>query len=255
MRAARVMTVALAPTHRGGDGVCLVLAPHADDESFGCGGTIASRCASGGRVVIVVATDGALSDRHGRDEREVVAVRQAEARAAGQALGVDADDVRFLLLPDGALGEHQRELVEELQGLVTELDPIEILVCSRFDPHPDHLALHRASLQVSTGDAAVLEYLVWAWRTWPAGALHMLRAERRSRSDFLLEVLRLLRGLRKSRVEHFRGQKRCAISCYASQQGDGRPGRGVPPGMAEQYDGPLELLIARPSKRRAGSSG
>lgn len=240
----------VAPTHRAGPGLCLVLAPHADDESFGCGGTIAARRAAGAQVVIVVATDGALSDRLARDGAEVVAVRQEEARAAGRALGVDAKDVRFLGLPDGSLQQHHSELVGRLADLVADLDPAEILVCSRFDPHPDHLALHRASLEVSSR-AVVLEYLVWAWPTWPAGALRMLRTECSSSRHLLVAGLRLQRRLRKSRVARHRDQKRAAIACYDSQHGDGRPGRGVPPEMAAAYDGRWELLIARSSTRRA----
>jgi LmbE family N-acetylglucosaminyl deacetylase len=224
-----------------------VLAPHADDESFGCGGTISARRAAGDRVVIVVATDGARSDRLGRDGPEVAAVRQDEARAAGRQLGVDPEDVRFLQLPDGSLQEHHAELVERLCELVAALDPVEILVCSEFDPHPDHLALHRALLEVPTR-ARVLEYLVWAWPTWPAGALRMMRAECGTRRGLVMASLRLQRRLRKSCVAKHRDQKRAAISCYDSQLGDGRPGRGVPPEMAAAYDGRWELLIVRPGR-------
>jgi len=243
----------LARRHRFGPGPCLVLAPHADDESFGCGGTIAALRAAGARVVIVVATDGARSDRYGRDEREVVAVRQVEARAAAQALGVGADDVRFLVLPDGSLDQHEAELVDGLRDLVAELEPTEILVCSRFDPHPDHLALHQASLHLST-DAVVLEYLVWGWPTWPAGALRMLRAEHGGTKAVALEGLRLQRRLRRSPVGEHREQKGAAIACYESQRGDGRPGRGVPPAMAAAYDVRSELFIARPPTRAGAST-
>jgi LmbE family N-acetylglucosaminyl deacetylase len=250
--AARTATVALAPTHRGSDGTCLVLAPHADDESLGCGGTIAARCAAGTRVVIAIATDGALSDQLGRAPGEVVAVRQEEARAAAQVLGVTPADVRFLMLPDGGLDHHEAELVDALRALVIELDPGEILVSSRFDPHPDHRALHRALLRVPTGRARILEYLVWGWSTWPLGAWQMLRAEHGSTAGLRAEALRVLRGLRKSRVGEHRHQKRAAIACYESQRGDGRPGRGVPPQMFEQHDGPWELLIAGRPARREG---
>src|SRR5437762_1448664 len=39
----------------------LVLAPHPDDESLGCGGLIAESCARGGTVHVVILTDGTRS--------------------------------------------------------------------------------------------------------------------------------------------------------------------------------------------------
>ncbi len=37
----------------------LILAPHPDDESLGCGGLIAAACAAGPPPIILVLTDGA----------------------------------------------------------------------------------------------------------------------------------------------------------------------------------------------------
>ena len=43
-------------------GSVLVLAPHADDESLGCGGAIVLHHRQGDRVKVVFATDGAAGD-------------------------------------------------------------------------------------------------------------------------------------------------------------------------------------------------
>ena len=43
-------------------GKALVLAPHHDDETLGCGGTLARLCQSGWHVKLVIVTDGALGD-------------------------------------------------------------------------------------------------------------------------------------------------------------------------------------------------
>ena len=77
-----------------GSGRIVVLAPHMDDETLGCGGTIARHVQAGAQVTVVFLTDG----RHGasyagmtelqRDlrQREITAIRKTEAqRAAFQA--------------------------------------------------------------------------------------------------------------------------------------------------------------------------
>jgi LmbE family N-acetylglucosaminyl deacetylase len=65
-------------------GSVLVLAPHPDDESLGCGGAIVLHCRQGDRVKIVFATDGGAGDPQGYfanyDYREL---RRDEARKAG----------------------------------------------------------------------------------------------------------------------------------------------------------------------------
>ncbi len=44
-----------------GGGTCLILAPHPDDESLGCGGLIAACVAAGRSPLVVILTDGAGS--------------------------------------------------------------------------------------------------------------------------------------------------------------------------------------------------
>ena len=62
----------------------LVLAPHPDDEIFGCAGTIASHLRQGTRVHVVVLTDGA---KHGS-----IHVRNQECLAAAAILGYGTPD-------------------------------------------------------------------------------------------------------------------------------------------------------------------
>ena len=49
-----------------GGGTCLILAPHPDDESLGCGGLIAACVAAGRSPLVVILTDGAGSHPNSR---------------------------------------------------------------------------------------------------------------------------------------------------------------------------------------------
>lgn len=243
VRVARTATVLAARRYRGGPGPCLVLAPHADDESLGCGGTIAAKRSAGIRVVVAVVTDGSLSDRDARHADVVAQVRRREALAACGVLGVSPDDVRFVGLPDGSLEGRHDELVECLNHLLAEVRPCEVLVCSWMDPHPDHVALNRAIAQADLGGALVRQYLVWAWPSWPLSAVRMLRTGPHADGSTVRRAARLLVSLRRSHVAPFRSQKAMAIRLYESQAGDGGPGRGVPAQMMSQFAGRFELLV------------
>jgi LmbE family N-acetylglucosaminyl deacetylase len=89
----------------------LVIAPHPDDETLCCGGTISLARRAGARVTIVWVTSGdgsraaAILARHALWPRRSVyrnlGVRRAEeARHAAKILGVDADSLYFLGYPD-----------------------------------------------------------------------------------------------------------------------------------------------------------
>ena len=119
----------------------LVIAAHPDDAEFGCGGTIARWTAAGARVQVLVLTSG---DKGSHDPSanplELAARREAEQRAAAEALGVEA--VHFLRLLDGEV-EPTLALRARLCLLVRQLAP-EVVVT--HDPwrlyqlHPDHRA-------------------------------------------------------------------------------------------------------------------
>ncbi|MEO0651434.1 MAG: PIG-L family deacetylase, partial [Planctomycetota bacterium] len=100
-------------------GRVLCIAPHADDEVFGCGGLLAFHAERGDAVRVLVLTDGAEGDPDG-SESDIRAAREAEDRAAGEALGVT--DQRFLGLADGTLGASP-DLVERLAAEIEDFDP------------------------------------------------------------------------------------------------------------------------------------
>jgi LmbE family N-acetylglucosaminyl deacetylase len=135
----------------------LVLAPHADDETIACGATIARKVAAGSPVHVVVAADG-------HD-----ALRRAECREACRRLGLDDQDVTFLGLPDGALGENPEALDAQLLSILDAFRPDDVFAPSGIDAHPDHRSLAAAVERLGPGalrHSRIFGYPVWFWNRW-----------------------------------------------------------------------------------------
>jgi LmbE family N-acetylglucosaminyl deacetylase len=166
----------------------LVIAPHPDDETFGCGGTIALKRQQGVPVTIIFLTSGDASHPD-EDPIELSRKRKAEALAATALLGVPADEVIFLDAPDGRLAsmapDARSAIVRRLADLLTEKRPREIYVPHRHDPHPDHIAANsitRQAITQASADVTLMEYpiwlLWWAPLNLPAAQLHLQGARR-----------------------------------------------------------------------------
>lgn len=81
-----------------GVGPVLVLAPHPDDEVFGCGGAIMRHVAQGEHVHVVIVTDGGALPGEHSDRESYVGVRQQESIRASGILGYGPPE--FWGLPD-----------------------------------------------------------------------------------------------------------------------------------------------------------
>jgi len=105
----------------------LVLAPHPDDEVFGCGGAIAGHIRAGTPVDLVILTDGA---QYGDPM-----VRMKESRAAAKILGCGAPD--FWLLADRQL-HYSEALVRRLVDRIALREADLVYAPSPWEVHPDH---------------------------------------------------------------------------------------------------------------------
>lgn len=152
----------------------LVLAPHMDDEVFGCGGTLTACAAGGSEVVVTYLTDGSkgyiqdsvsrLRDSEIRSlEAELVATRKEEARRAGKILGLS--EPIFLDLPDGALALTP-EAVGRLAGVLHRVTPDVVYLPFLTDLHPDHWMTN--CLFVEAARVAGLDPAVrcWGYEVW-----------------------------------------------------------------------------------------
>jgi len=114
----------------------IVLAAHADDETLGCGGTIAKLTRSGWLVDIVIVSDGVVTARGTQqDNRE-------DAKAACKLLGVESP--RFLGFPDQRLDEVS--MMELSNTLVPLTDgPDLVMTHATADLNRDHRLIAEAA--------------------------------------------------------------------------------------------------------------
>lgn len=209
---------------------CLVVAPHPDDETLGCGARILSATGAGAKVVVVVATDGRhshASDRLSADE--LVRLRRVELAEATTRLGVKPDDVIELGYEDGTLAARFDELVERLVTLIRDLRPDDVYATAVGEHHPDHDAVGRAvalAVERSGVRCRRYEYAVWLWASWPF-------SRRVPIGRGLRQAIGLLVGRRVHAVSTngVRPRKRHALEAYRSQLTNltGEPGWGVLP--------------------------
>lgn len=140
----------------------LVVAPHPDDESIGCGGTICLHTARGDQVAVVFLTSGefALSDL---PREEAWAIREGEAEESARILGIA--NVTFLRRPDRFLGDGIEEAAAELRPLLERQQPQLIYLPHACDGHPDHLACQPIVQAALSGSLipppAMFGYEVW----------------------------------------------------------------------------------------------
>jgi LmbE family N-acetylglucosaminyl deacetylase len=147
-------------------GRLLVVAAHPDDETLGAGGFLRAVHAAGGRVRLVVATDGeaAFPEAGPAEQAALARTRRDELDRALGALGLDGIEVHRLGLPDSGLTDVVDELVEALRPLAADADAC--LAPWVHDPHPDHAAAGRAALAAAPVGAHRFGYPIW---TWPWG--------------------------------------------------------------------------------------
>ncbi len=153
-------------------GPVLVLAPHADDESLGCGGLIAALCEAEVPVYVWLISDGTMSHPNSldypSDRRE--ALREVEFRRACIQLGVSNDNLTFFRLPDTKVpmpgAPEFEKAVAQLAEQLRASAPGNIFTPWRRDPHCDHqatTALICAAISQTGWSGALYEYPIWLY--------------------------------------------------------------------------------------------
>ena len=117
----------------------LVLSPHPDDEAIGCGGTLVGHASEGDEIRVVFLTSGERGG-HGLSRTETQALREAEAEAAAEILGINT--IEFWRQPDGGLSSGE-PLAKRVRQLLLAWGPKVIYVPHNAEAHEDHRAAAR----------------------------------------------------------------------------------------------------------------
>jgi LmbE family N-acetylglucosaminyl deacetylase len=219
-----------------GEGNGLVLAPHPDDESLGCGGLIARCCRENRPPVVAILTDGSRSHPGSKDYPPVklTAVRAAEAKLAVTRLGLPPERLVFLGEPDTKAphaGPAFDRVVARLIACIREFSCTAILAPWRFDPHCDHVAAARIAAETARfAGVRHVAYPVWGW-TLPADT----PIDEGAVFGWRLDVAAQMEA------------KRRAIGAHASQYGqlitDAPDGFQLPAELLRMTTGPWETFL------------
>lgn len=139
----------LIPYHAApilGKGPVLALAPHPDDEVFGCAGAIMRHVAVGDPVTVIILTDGGGFHPDGPERAAYVAQRCHESRTAAALLGYG--EPIFWEYRDREL-RYDEALVRRLCEAIATTGACWLYAPSPYELHPDHHHLSLAALEAT----------------------------------------------------------------------------------------------------------
>jgi LmbE family N-acetylglucosaminyl deacetylase len=189
-----------------GDGGAVIVAPHADDETLGCGSLIARAAADGREVRIIFVSDSVGSHPNSRayPPDRLRALRESEALAAALELGLCPSHIAFLQLPDRHVpcdGAEASRAADVIAERARQVRAAALFVTWRHDPHCDHRASYAIArmAQRRYDDLRLFEYSIWG---------HALPDDYEAREE--------VRGWRFDGAAQ-RARKRAAMACHQSQ--------------------------------------
>ena len=150
----------------------ICVSPHPDDETLGCGGTLARAAGSGTQIMVVLLTRGEReSGPDTPDPSGLAEVRNAEFHDALTVLGVQRS--QFIGGRDTMVSADAPSLTRNLAEIITDFGPEIILMPSPRDAHGDHraaAAIVEKAARNSPVAAGLFAYEVWN----PVDASHIV---------------------------------------------------------------------------------
>jgi LmbE family N-acetylglucosaminyl deacetylase len=168
----------------------LVLAPHPDDDSFGCGGSIRKMATNGSEVTVAYFCDGSggipevTSVNQIFRNKELAETRKKEAKATVGILGIS--EQVFFGYKDGELSKG-KAVIKAVSDLIKRVKPDIIFVPSFIDNHPDHRAVN--DILINFLDKNVAHFEIWAYEVWTpiyANRIVLINDEKEAKEQSML---------------------------------------------------------------------
>lgn len=144
----------------------LVVLPHPDDETFGCGGTLALFAKSGVPVTYICGTLGQMGRNMGKPffatRESLPKIREAELEKACEAIGIQRV-IKFGLRDKTIEFEDPEPLIYRIEQILRELKPSLVLThYPGYAVHPDHNALGDLTIRALSRLSAQERPIVYA---------------------------------------------------------------------------------------------
>lgn len=145
----------------------LIIAPHPDDETFGCAGLITQKIQNKAEVFILFLTSGEKS-LHTVPKEELKQMRRISAIKALEFLGVNENSIHWIDLPDGQiprLGTSEFSSAKDnLLTLIQTLQVEEVYATHYLDGWSDHIAAYELVIEALKKSGQKIDfYLYWVW--------------------------------------------------------------------------------------------
>jgi len=213
-------------------GPVLIVSPHPDDETLGCGGLIAQCATTNHPLRIVTLTNGDASHPGNHRWRARLAqIRWREQAAALKQLGLTEDCSEWFHQADGSLasigGFEYEQLVARLAAVITRHGIESVFVTAIDERHEDHQFAALIAVQATTLVAycqRLFSYPIWSAEIRAAELL-------RSEQPYVLNI------------QPWLARKRAAINEHRSQMGSVEMPAGgfqIPESLIEQKLQPSE---------------
>jgi N-acetylglucosamine malate deacetylase 1 len=125
----------------------LFLCAHNDDQLLGAGGTIAKWSKEGKKIVTIIFSFGEQSHPL---QQDIVTrkTRVKESKKAAKVLG--EEELYYIGLKETRFSKEieERNIHEKLANMIQRIKPQKIFTHSMDDPHPDHRAVYRFTLEL-----------------------------------------------------------------------------------------------------------
>jgi len=147
----------------------LCMAAHSDDLEIGMGATIAKYSQEGKEAIGVIFSNGAGSSPWIKQDL-LIEDRKKEAKEIGAFMG--CKETIFIGLKDGALKDtiENPKIKDILKKIITQFKPTKIFMHSKFDPHPDHRAVHAMvsqAIEEADRKKIISVYVFEVWNALP----------------------------------------------------------------------------------------